>query len=347
MLRGILNAVPLSVLLLAAVALTLAVVLLAVWVIRRTVPETREGFHAEISAPMLGVVAALFGLLLAFVIIIAYENFLEASADVSREADALASIVRDSAAFSEPEGDRVRGAVGKYVHSVVEDEWPLMRDGDDSSETANALDGVFDAMQTVEPESAGATGFFDDSVRQLNDALDTRRDRLEAARGGLPFEWRGRSSSAPGDRRVRRPRRISALLVPRARPRRDRNRRRVLAGGASRSQLPLLGQRLRRPRSIRDRCTGPVLRAEVTACQRPLGWNACGRAAWGVTDAAPHASPMCPRTARRICDLRGELLVGPGDVLRRWKRGRSCSSLRPIMAGLRKTLKKSRSGSAA
>jgi uncharacterized membrane protein YqhA len=86
-LRGILNAVPLSVLLLAAVGLTLAVVLLAVWVIRRTVAETREGFHAEISAPMLGVVAALFGLILAFVIIIAYENFLEASADVSREAD--------------------------------------------------------------------------------------------------------------------------------------------------------------------------------------------------------------------------------------------------------------------
>ena len=188
MLRGILNAVPLPVLLFAAVALTLAVVLLAVWVIRRTVPATREGFHAEISAPMLGVVAALFGLLFAFVIIIAYENFLEASADVSREADALASIVRDSAAFSEPEGDRVQGAVGSYVNSVVEEEWPLMRDGKDSAETANALDGVFVAMQTVEPESAGATGFFDDSVRQLNDALDARRDRLEAARGGLPFE---------------------------------------------------------------------------------------------------------------------------------------------------------------
>ena len=43
------------------------------WLIRHAVPSTREGFHAEISAPMLGVVAALFGLLLAFVIITAYE----------------------------------------------------------------------------------------------------------------------------------------------------------------------------------------------------------------------------------------------------------------------------------
>jgi hypothetical protein len=40
----------------------------------------------------------------------------------------------------------------------------------------------------VEPRAPGATGFFDDSVGQLNDALDARRDRLQAARGGLPFE---------------------------------------------------------------------------------------------------------------------------------------------------------------
>ncbi len=72
-------------------ALTIAVVVGAVWLIRRTVPATREGFHAEISAPMLGVVAALFGLLLAFVIITAYQNFIEAGADVDREADSLAS----------------------------------------------------------------------------------------------------------------------------------------------------------------------------------------------------------------------------------------------------------------
>ena len=97
--RDVLNAVPIAVLVIASMALTLAVVVGAVVLIRRTVTSTREGFHAEISAPMLGVVAALFGLLLAFVIITAYENFIEAGADVNREADSLASIVRDSPAF--------------------------------------------------------------------------------------------------------------------------------------------------------------------------------------------------------------------------------------------------------
>jgi Protein of unknown function (DUF4239) len=187
-LRSVLNAVPISLLLLGAVAVTLGVVVVAVLVIRRVVPETRQGFHAEVSAPMLGVVAALFGLLFAFVVIIAYENFLEANADVSREADSLASIVRDSAAFSEPDGDRVRGAVETYARAIVDDEWAQMRDGRASTRAASKLDDVYAALQSVEPGSPAATGFYDDSVRQLNDALDARRDRLAAARGGLPVE---------------------------------------------------------------------------------------------------------------------------------------------------------------
>ena len=111
-------------------ALTIAVVVGAVWLIRRTVPATREGFHAEISAPMLGVVAALFGLLLAFVIITAYQNFIEAGADVDREADSLAC--DSTVAFPEQDGERVRSAVRTYVRTVVDAEWGLMREGRDS-----------------------------------------------------------------------------------------------------------------------------------------------------------------------------------------------------------------------
>src|SRR4051812_15881071 len=106
MLRGILNAVPMLVLMVAVVGFTCGLVVLAVWLVRRAAPETRDGFHAEISAPMLGVVAALFGVMLAFVNIVAYENFLETKADVGREADALAALMRDGAAYQQPERRR-------------------------------------------------------------------------------------------------------------------------------------------------------------------------------------------------------------------------------------------------
>ena len=172
----------------AVVCLTVAVMALAVWLVRRTVPATRDGFHAEISAPMLGIVAAVFGLLLAFVIIIAYQNFLEADDNASREAAALSSIVRDSAAFPEPGGSNVRRAVGAYVRSVVEDEFPQMREGTDSDVARGTLDGVFAAFRTVEPRTPEQTAFYDDAVRQLNETLDARRNRIESAVGGLPWD---------------------------------------------------------------------------------------------------------------------------------------------------------------
>src|SRR3954454_20222757 len=116
--RGLLNTLPVTVIMVLTVAVTLGAVVLAVWLTRRIVPATVDGFHAEISAPMLGVVAAVFGLLLAFVIVIAYQNYLEAQANVDREAGALASLVRDSDAFPEPGGVNSRNAVGTYLHSV-------------------------------------------------------------------------------------------------------------------------------------------------------------------------------------------------------------------------------------
>jgi hypothetical protein len=184
--RALLNTVPVTMIMAVAVVTAVVLVVVTVWFVRRVVPSTRDGFHAEISAPMLGVVAALFGLVLAFVIIIAYENFLDANSNVRVEADALSAIVRDSDAFPEPGGGNVRRAVGAYARSVVDDEWPRMHEGDDSDLARESLNGIFAAFRTVRPDSVMSTGFYDDSVRQLNTALDARRDRLETAGGGLP-----------------------------------------------------------------------------------------------------------------------------------------------------------------
>lgn len=187
MLRGVVNGVPLVLLMLAVVVLAAGVVLLAVWAVRRYVPATREGFDAEVSSQMLGVVAAMFGLLLAFVIVIAYQNFGDTETSVNQEADALAAIVRDSQAFGDPDASRVRQAVGTYIQIVVDEEWPRMRHGADSPRAWEAIGGVFAALQAVEPSSPAAVAFYDDSVRHLNTALEARRDRLADAGGGLPW----------------------------------------------------------------------------------------------------------------------------------------------------------------
>ncbi len=130
---------------------------------------------------MLGVVASLFGLLLAFVVVIEFQAFSSAQDNVQAEADDLAAIVRDSYAFDGESGASVRASIGEYVSAVIDDEWPLMRDGEESAAAWSAIDGMFAAMQAYEPTSASEASFYDDSVRHLNTLLESRRDRLGAS----------------------------------------------------------------------------------------------------------------------------------------------------------------------
>jgi len=95
-LRGLINDIPIWLLLIVVVGAIVGLVFLLVWLIRRLVPPVREGFDAEVSSQLLGVVAALFGLLLAFIVVIAYQNYGDTQSNVSNEADSLAAIVRDT-----------------------------------------------------------------------------------------------------------------------------------------------------------------------------------------------------------------------------------------------------------
>ena len=70
---------------------------------------------------------------------------------------------------------------------IVEEEWPRMREGNDSAHAWADVNAIFAVLQRFEPKSPSAVAFYDDSVRQLNLALDARRNRLDDAGGGLPW----------------------------------------------------------------------------------------------------------------------------------------------------------------
>ena len=181
--RHLVDTVPAAVLMLVVVGGVLGIVLLGVWAVRRWVPVTREGFDAEVSSQVLGVVASLFGLLLAFVVVIEFQAFTAAEDNVGGEADDLAAIVRDSRAFPDPGGSDLRNAIGDYANVVVKREWALMRGGKESPEATEAFDGIFDAFQAYTPVTSTERAFYDDSVRHLNSVVSARRDRLAASEG--------------------------------------------------------------------------------------------------------------------------------------------------------------------
>lgn len=144
------------------------------------------GENNEIAGVLIGILGGVYGIILGFVIVSLWEHFDRAGDTVSREASAFSQLVRDASAFPPEPRAHITAAVGAYVLAVRNDEWSRMRDGEMSPLAAEALDGVFTAMQSYEPEGATAQTFYTEAVARLNDGVAARRERMNALEPSIP-----------------------------------------------------------------------------------------------------------------------------------------------------------------
>ncbi|MEV5973059.1 DUF4239 domain-containing protein [Streptomyces sp. NPDC051921] len=154
---------------------------------RRKYPSLAEGEHNDMVGVTLGMFGAIYGIILAFVIVTLWTQLDSTQTIVATEATDVALIARDAAAFPPPVRGQVDAALSGYVHAVVEDQWPRMRAGEPSyGTTAVKLQAVFDALQAYEPKTAREEVFYEEAVARLNDVAGQRRARLTMAEQELP-----------------------------------------------------------------------------------------------------------------------------------------------------------------
>jgi hypothetical protein len=95
-------------------------------IVRQLVPLDRLQKNHEVAGVTFGVLGAFYGLVLAFVIVAAWERFNQANTDALEEATALESLYKLGSAFSEPMRSQLDSGVLRYVHRVIDEEWPQM-----------------------------------------------------------------------------------------------------------------------------------------------------------------------------------------------------------------------------
>ncbi|MFD5328220.1 DUF4239 domain-containing protein [Streptomyces sp. NPDC127092] len=156
-------------------------------VMRRRYPSLSGGEHNDMVGVTLGMFGAIYGIILAFVIVTLWTQLENTQTIVAAEATDAALIARDAAAFPPPVRAGVDAALSDYVHSVVEDQWPRMRAGEPSyGATANKLQSVYDVLQAYEPKTAREEVFYEEAVGHLDDVASQRRARLTMAEQQLP-----------------------------------------------------------------------------------------------------------------------------------------------------------------
>jgi hypothetical protein len=146
--------------------------------------------HHDITGPLFGTIGVIYAVLMAFLVVVAWQNYDEACNDVVKEANYYADMYRDTVAFSEPFKSTIRENLSKYVNAIVKEEWPLLASGQSSQNVKQLWDNIWDMYGSYQPKNDTEKIFFQETVGRLNDAGEMRRERLMNAKQGLhPVLW--------------------------------------------------------------------------------------------------------------------------------------------------------------
>jgi hypothetical protein len=143
-----------------AIAIVVGAVLVAAGVmllVRRRAPA--GGFYS--SSRGVGIASAVqgsLGILVAFVIFLAFQNYLEARDAAQDEATAVAQLYRAGGLFEEPTRTQLRDGLACYARAVIGPEWASLDTGTFSplpDHASNAIDSVFESAAVRQPGPAG------------------------------------------------------------------------------------------------------------------------------------------------------------------------------------------------
>jgi hypothetical protein len=143
--------------------------ILGLYTVRRLVPVENLKRNHEVAGFTFGVIGAFYGLLLAFVIVAAWERFDRADEKVQAEATALASLYRLSKGFPQPLEHNLEQAIRAYVQRATQVEWPKMRTrtyGHVADNSTGTL-GLWALVAAYDPSSGRQSLLVDKSYDQL------------------------------------------------------------------------------------------------------------------------------------------------------------------------------------
>jgi hypothetical protein len=159
--------------------------LLGLYAIRRWRPHAQRAGDNDVVGVFFSIVGALYGILLAFVVVTVWTDFADASEMTQAEAARAGDLIRDADAFPDESRRRFRGLMLSYVRAVV-DEWDELAEGRHGESADRTFRAVWTAYSRFEPRGERESAWYGESISALDDLGQDRELRVIASRGRLP-----------------------------------------------------------------------------------------------------------------------------------------------------------------
>jgi hypothetical protein len=159
----------------------------AVYVVRKFAPPQELRENNEFTGFTWAFVGLVYGVYLAFTVVVVWEHYAKAEDTAINEATHLSELWRDAELL--PGGKEVQDELYAYAKSVVEDDWPAMARGSGGSPRTNAIyERLWRAYYNLRPAATDAAqvGFYNQSLSELNQLGIQRRQRILSGSANLP-----------------------------------------------------------------------------------------------------------------------------------------------------------------
>jgi hypothetical protein len=167
------------------VGASIAVAVLGLYLARRFVPWQALVESNDVAGNYLQTLGTIYAVLLAFVVIVVWQQFNDARSAVEREANEALDLFRTASGFSESERRELQDEVRVYVRAVLEKEWPAM--ARDENGVFEEVWVVFDRIADVLHRCDRETSLYCEALSRLNDLSDARAMRLSTSRMKIPL----------------------------------------------------------------------------------------------------------------------------------------------------------------
>jgi hypothetical protein len=153
---------------------------------RRLAPAEARGRHNDVAAAVFSIIGVTYAVLLAFIVMLAWENYTGAKSATWREAAAVRAVAYAAQGVPPPQASGLRHAIRAYLHAVIDAEFPAQADGTTLDQGSAPLRDMNAIVIGFTPSTAGQTNLHAHLLSQIAELSNARQQRMLAAETSIP-----------------------------------------------------------------------------------------------------------------------------------------------------------------
>jgi hypothetical protein len=155
--------------------------------VQRLVPLSKRERNNTATGGIYVALYVMVGVSIGFSLFLTWQQYNTARQVAKNEAVAVEQIYRIADRLPEPDRSRIQDQAISYARSVVEEEWPSMRQGQESKRAKTRLGELRRSVQDFQPRTDAQSDLYSESLSELDELEANRELRLLAVNEGIPY----------------------------------------------------------------------------------------------------------------------------------------------------------------